>query len=49
MPALVAARHEPRIRAFYEQLPVRGKKPKQATIAVMRKPLYSIYGMVRHG
>jgi len=48
MPALVAVRHEPNVRAFYEKLLARGKKPLQAIVAVMRKLLHAIYGMFRH-
>ena len=47
MPALVAARHEPHIRPFYEQLVAAGKKPLQALVAMMRKLLHAIYGMLR--
>ena len=47
MPALVASRHEPRLRGFYEQLLARGKKKRQALIAVARKLLHAIYGMFR--
>ena len=46
MPALVAIRHEPQVRVFYERLLGRGKKPMQAIVAVMRKLLHSIYGML---
>lgn len=49
MPALVASRYEPHIKAFYGMLIARGKKPKQALVAVMRKLLHSIYGMLKHG
>ena len=49
MPALVASRHEPHVKAFYDRLLARGKKPKQALVAVMRKLLHSIYGMRKHG
>lgn len=49
MPALVACRYEPNVKAFYERLIDRGKKPKQAIVAVMRKMLYSFHGMLRHG
>ena len=49
MPALVAIQHEPNVKAFYEQLLVRAKKPMQAIVAVMRKLLHAIYGMFRHG
>ncbi len=47
MPALVAVRHEPHVRAFYQQLVAAGKKPLQALVAVMRKLLHAIYGMLR--
>lgn len=47
MPALVAAQHEPHVRAFYEQLLAAGKKPLQALVAVMRKLLHAIYGMLK--
>jgi transposase len=49
MPALVASRYEPHVKAFYDMLIARGKKPKQALVAVMRKLLHSIYGMLKHG
>jgi len=49
MPALVASRYEPHVKAFYDMLIARGKKPKQALVAVMRKLLHSIYGMRKHG
>ena len=48
MPALVAIRWEPHIGAFYEKLIARGKKPIVAMVAVMRKLLHSIYGMLKH-
>jgi len=48
LPALVASRHEPRVRAFYEKLLARGKKPMQALVAVMRKLLHAIHGMFHH-
>lgn len=47
MPALVATQHEPHVRAFYEQLLADGKKPLQAVVAVMRKLLHAIYGMLK--
>ena len=49
MPAVVASRTEPRVKAFYEELLARGKKPQVAHVAVMRKLLHSIHGMLRHG
>ena len=48
MPALVAVQHEPAVRAFYEKLLARGKKPMQANVAVMRKLLHAIHGMLEH-
>ena len=48
MPALVASRHQARVKAFYDKLMERGKKPLQAIVAVMRKLLHSIWGMFRH-
>jgi transposase len=45
MPALVAIRHDPDIRAFYSRLIAKGKKPKVAVIAVMRKLLHAMAGM----
>ena len=48
MPALVATKWEPHIRAFYEKLIARGKKPIVAIVAVMRKLLHAIYGMLLH-
>ena len=48
MPAVTAARHEPHVRAFYQKLIARGKAPLVALVAVMRKLLHSIYGMLKH-
>jgi len=48
MPALVAIRHEPAVKAFYEKLIAKGKKPMQAIVAVMRKLLHAIWGMLHH-
>jgi transposase len=47
MPALTAARYEPHVRAFYEELVAAGKKPMQALVAVMRKLLHAIWGMLK--
>ena len=47
MPALVASRHEPHVRAFATKLRQRGKTPLQAIVAVMRKLLHAIHGMLR--
>ena len=48
MPALVAIQHEPNVKAFYNKLVGRGKKPMQAVVAVMRKLLHAIWGMLKH-
>jgi transposase len=48
MPALVAIQHEPNVKAFYNKLLAAGKKPMQAVIAVMRKLLHAIWGMLKH-
>jgi transposase len=45
MPALVAIRHEPHLRAFYQRLRARGKAPLQAIVAVMRKLLHAFFAM----
>ena len=48
MPALVAIQHEPNVRAFYRKLIAAGKRPMQAVVAVMRKLLHAIWGMLKH-
>jgi transposase len=48
MPALVAIQHEPNVKAFYSKLVTAGKKPMQAVVAVMRKLLHAIWGMLKH-
>lgn len=48
MPALVAIKWEPNVGAFYDQLIARGKKPIVAVVAVMRKMLHAIYGMLKN-
>ena len=47
MPALVASRYDPHVRAFYEKLLRNGKLKMQALVAVMRKLLHAIHGMLR--
>ena len=47
MPALVAIRYEPTVKGFYEKLIAAGKKPLQAIVAVMRKLLHAIWGMLQ--
>lgn len=48
MPALVAVRCHGHVRACYDALVARGKRPKQAVIAVMRKLLHALWGMLKH-
>jgi transposase len=48
MPALVAIRRQPQVAAFYQRLLARQKKPLQGIVAVMRKLLHAIFGMLRH-
>jgi transposase len=48
MPALVAIRHQPHLRAFYQHLRAQGKPKMVALVAVMRKLLHAIYGMFKH-
>lgn len=48
MPALVATRYEPHVQAFYQHLTQQGKPKLKALVAVMRKLLHAIYGMLRH-
>jgi transposase len=47
MPALVAIRRDPHLKAFYEALLSRHKAKLQALIAVARKLLHAIYGILR--
>jgi len=49
MAALVASRHNPVIRAFYQRLLVAGKPKKVALVACMRKLLTILNAMVRSG
>ncbi len=49
LPAMVAVRWEPNVKAFYEKLLAKGKTKMQALVAVMRKLLHSIHGMLEHG
>jgi transposase len=47
MPALVASRRDPNVKAFYDKLVAKGKTKMQALVAVMRKLLHAIHGMLR--
>lgn len=44
MPALVASRFDPHMKAFYQQLKARHKASLQALVALQRKMLHAIYG-----
>ena len=47
MATLVAVRHNDRLRAFYDRLVARGKKPKVALTATMRKLVTILNALVR--
>ena len=49
MGALVASRHNPAIRDFYQRLLAAGKPKKVALVASMRKLLVILNGMLEHG
>lgn len=49
MGALVAVRHNPTLRDFYERLLARGKAKKQALIAVVRKLITILNAILRDG
>lgn len=46
LPALVAIQHEPNVRAYYEKLVTSGKSKMRAVVAVMRKLLLAIWGIL---
>jgi transposase len=48
MPALVGARHCPAFAHFRAKLIARGKTPKQAICALMRKLIHIIFGILKH-
>lgn len=49
MPAVVAQRHNPILRAYAERLAQRGLCKMQIVVAVMRKLLHLIYGILKSG
>ena len=49
MGALVASRHNPAIRDFYQRLLAAGKPKKVALVASMRKLLVILNAMLKHG
>jgi transposase len=48
LPAVSAITHNPDLKAFYGRLIRRGKTPKQALTAVMRKLVHVAYGVVKN-
>ena len=48
MAALVASRHHPGLREFYQRLRAAGKPAKVALVAVMRKLLTTLNAMMKH-
>ena len=48
MPALVSSRCDPHMKAFYELLLARNKARLQALVAVARKLIHAIYGILRN-
>ena len=47
MPALVAVRYNPAVQRFARELTANGKAPLQVLVAVMRKLLHAIFGMLK--
>ena len=48
MPTLVAVRHNPWLKAYYDRLRARGKLRKVALVACMRKLLAAVYSVSKH-
>ena len=48
MPTLTAVRRNPWLKAHYERLRARGKLPKVALVACMRKLLHAVYSVAKH-
>jgi transposase len=49
MPAMTARTNNPLLKTFGDRLKKNGKKPKQVIIAIMRKLLHQIYGILSSG
>lgn len=47
MPAVVAQRHNPVLKAFAQRLAAQGLKPKAVVVAVMRKLIHLAYGVIK--
>ena len=48
-PALVASRQDEHVAAYYQKLIAAGKKPKQVIVAIMRKLLLALWGILNRG
>jgi len=48
MPTLTAVQRNPWLKAYYERLRARGKLPKVALVACMRKLLTAVYSVAKH-
>ena len=49
MPAMSARIFNPLLKTFAERLLANGKKPKQVIVAIMRKLLHQIHGILKSG
>lgn len=49
MPAMSARIYNPLLKTFAERLLANGKKPKQVIVAIMRKLLHQIFGILKSG
>lgn len=49
MPAMTARMNNPLLKTFGDRLKENGKKPRQVIIAIMRKLLHQIYGILKSG
>jgi len=48
MPALVAVRHDPHLRAFYQHLLAKENAKCRPWLRRCRKLLHAVYGMLKH-
>jgi transposase len=49
MPAIVAKQHNPLLRTFAKRLEARGVAPKAIVVAIMRKLLHLVFGILKSG
>ena len=49
LPAMTAKTHNPLLKEFADRLKENGKKPKEIIVAVMRKLVHQIYGILKSG